>query len=512
MGTAPQGAPTAVTNARDAEEIAPARVESIAHAARHGLRWSLVGAFATRLGGLALGVVLARILTPTDFGLYAIGLAAMYFVMHVNDMGIIAATVQWRGKLDDMAPTATTMALFCSIAIYAAFWLAAPSVASFAGSPDATPVIRLLTTVMLLDGVTAVRVGSLQRSFQQHHITIANMFGLSANAAVAIPLAVWGAGAMSFAAGQVAGAIITACVVLRAARMPWRFGFDRGIAKHLMRFGVPLAAALGVEAVLLNTDYIVVGRVAGATALGFYLLAFNVSSWAPGVIGTAIRWVSVPSFSRLSEHDGDLSPAVRRSVTVLFAVVLPIAILTAVLAPAIIGFLYGDSWAPSAPVLRYLIVLGAVRMLAQLTVDVLIGAGVTRSALWLNLGWTIALVPALVIGANRDGTRGVAVAHVLVALGVALPLAFALLHHAGVQLRPMWITLVRPIVAGLLAAVVCILVAELAGDSHLVKLIAAGGSALVVYTVVALPRDLRRRLTAQVAATVTGTRTREASR
>src|SRR4029078_3303422 len=122
MGTAPQGAAPAVTDPRDARDVPPAPAESIARAARHGLRWSLAGAFATRLGGLALGVVLARILTPTDFGLYAIGLAAMYFVMHVNDMGVIAATVQWRGKLEDMAPTATTMALLFSVVIYAVFW------------------------------------------------------------------------------------------------------------------------------------------------------------------------------------------------------------------------------------------------------------------------------------------------------------------------------------------------------------------------------------------------------
>jgi len=511
MGTAPHRAPTEVSDPRDATEIAPSHVESIARAARHGLRWSVVGAFATRLGGLALGVALARILTPTDFGLYAVGLAAMYFVMHVNDVGLIAATVQWRGKLEDMAPTATTLALLFSVVIYAVFWVAAPPLASFAGNPAATPVIRLLTTVMLVDGVTAVRVGSLLRSFQQHRITIANLFGLTANAAVAIPLAIWGAGAMSFAAGQVAGAVVTGCVVLRAARMPWRFGFDRTIAKDLMRFGVPLAIALGVEAVLLNADYIVVGRITGATALGFYLLAFNVSSWAPGVIGTAIRWVSVPSFSRLSENEGDLSPAVQRSVTVLFAVVLPIAILTAVLAPEIIGFLYGGSWAPSVPVLRFLVVLGAVRMFAQLTVDILIGAGVTRSALWLNLGWTVALVPALVIGANRDGIRGAAIAHVLVALGVALPLAVVILRRAGVQLGPMWSTLVRPIVAGLLAAVVCVLVAGLVGDSDLVKLIAAGVSALVLYAAIVVPQDVRRRWVGQATASLAGVRAREAS-
>jgi PST family polysaccharide transporter len=488
-----------VDDVRDEEETSEPLSGSIGRAAGKGLRWSIAGALTTRLGGLLLGMVLARILTPTDFGLYAIGLTAMYFVMHVNDVGLIAATVQWRGKLEDMAPTATTMALLFSLVIYGVFWIAAPAYASLAGSPEAASVVRLLTTVMIVDGITAVRAGALMRNFQQHKITVANLFGLFANAAIAISLALWGAGAMSFAAGQVAGAVVTGCLVLRAAHMPWRFGFDRAIAKGLMRYGIPLALALGVESVLLNLDYVVVGRVLGATALGFYLLAFNVSGWAPGVLGTAIRWVSIPSFSRLSEKEGELSPAVQRSVTVLFTAILPIAILTAALAPALIGFLYGASWAPSAPVLRFLIVLGAVRMFSQLALDILAGAGAPRAALWLNLGWAVVLAPALLIGANLDGIRGAAIAHALVAILIAIPLAALALHRVGVHLAPVARTLVRPAVAGIVAAAACLLLASLAGDSNLLKLVVGGGVALAAYVLIAVPPELRKRWTGQAA-------------
>jgi O-antigen/teichoic acid export membrane protein len=484
-----------VSDLQDVTEAAPPAAEAIGRVARKGLQWSIAGAFVTRCFGLLLGMVLARILTPADFGLYAIGLAAMYFVMHVNDVGLIAATVQWRGKLEDMAPTATTMALVFSSLIYVAFWVAAPSFTALAGSPDATPVVRLLTVVMLIDGVTAVRAGTLQRRFQQHRITVANLFGLFANAAIAISLAVAGAGAMSFAAGQVAGAIVTGCFVLWAAHLPWKMGFDRTIARSLMRFGIPLAAALGVEAVLMNADYVIVGREVGAAALGFYLLAFNVSSWAPGVIGTAVRWVSVPSFSRLSEQEGALSPAVQRSVTVLFSAVLPIAILTATLAPALIGFLYGTEWAPSVPVLRFLIVLGAVRLFAQLVVDILTGAGATRSALWLNVGWAIALVPALLIGASVHGIEGAAVAHAIVAMAIAVPLCLWTLRRVGVELRPVLSTLTRPALAGILAAAAAVITTNLLPDSNIVKLVLAGGLALVLYVIVAVPPELRRRWT-----------------
>lgn len=480
-----------------ATEPGEGEADGIGRAAGKGLRWSLIGAFATRLGGLGLGMILARLLTPADFGLYAIALGAMYFVMHVNDVGLIAATVQWRGRIEEMAPTATTLALTFSIAIYGLFFVFAPSFASLAGNRDAAPIVRVLTMVMLVDGVTAVRAGSLLRTFQQHRITTANMIGLCANAAVAISLAVSGVGAMSFAAGQVTGAAVTGVFVLWAAHMPWRFGFDRAVARRLMTFGVPLALALGLEAILLNADYVIVGRVLGATALGFYLLAFNISSWAPGVIGTAIRWVSIPSFSRLSEEDGALAPAVHRSVTMLVTAVLPIGFLTAVLALPLIELLYGMSWARSAPILRFLIILGIARMLTQLALDVLTGAGATRATLWFNLGWTVALVPALIVGTRGDGARGAAMAHALVALLVALPLAFAALRRIGVPLLPIARGLVRPLLAAGVAAALCVFARDLTPGPVFVQLAIAGIVGLVTYAAIVVPAEHRRHLTAR---------------
>jgi PST family polysaccharide transporter len=471
--------------------------DEIGRAAGKGLRWSLIGAFATRFGGLALGMVLARLLTPEDFGLYAIALGAMYFVMHVNDVGLIAATVQWRGRIDEMAPTATSLALTFSVAIYGLFFVFAPAFAGLAGNPEAAPIVRVLTIVMLVDGVTAVRAGYLLRTFQQRRITMGNLLGLIANAAVAISLAVYGVGAMSFAAGQVTGAAITGAFVLWTAHMPWRFGFDRAVARRLMTFGVPLAMALGLEAILLNADFVIVGRTLGVTALGFYLLAFNISSWAPGVLGTAIRWVSIPSFSRLSEEEGALAPAVHRSVTMLVTAVLPIGFLTAVLALPLIELLYGTDWVPSAPVLRFLIILGVARMLTQLALDILTGAGATRATLWFNLGWAVALVPALIVGTRADGARGAAIAHALVALVVALPLAFAALRRIGVTLLPIARGLVRPLLAAAAAAALCTIVRDLFSAAVFAQLATAGVVGLATYALLVIPAEQRRQLIAQ---------------
>ena len=178
----------------------------------------------------------------------------------------------------------------------------------------------------------------------------------------------------------------------------------------------------------------IVGHVLGTVVLGFYLLAFNISSWVPGLVGTAVRYVSIPAFSRLAEGETEdvlprcptqPAPAGRRSWR-------PSRPCMVVLAPALIHVLYGDHWAPAAEALRFLAFVMVARMLTALVFDIQTGLGNTRVTVWLNLVWLVALLPALWIGAHHGGIRGAAIGHAVVALVVAIPLAGWLLHRAGI--------------------------------------------------------------------------------
>jgi O-antigen/teichoic acid export membrane protein len=463
----------------------------LADKAKRGFGWSLLGTLGTRAGSFLMNLVLARLLVPEDFGVFAVAMAAWAFLIHINDVGLIAATVQWRGKLDEMAPTATVVAAVSSATIYGAFWMIVPSFAHLAGSDGATPVIRLLSAVIVIDGLTAVRSGALMRRFEQDKLIKANLAGLLVNAPIAITLALTGAGAFSFAWGQVAASAVTGVLVFVSARVPVRIGFDREIAAKLLRFGLPLAASLGIESILMNADYVIVGHVLGTAAVGFYMLAFNVSSWVPGLIGTAIRYVSVAGFSRLAEDDDpeSLSLGVQRSVPLLVSFVLPVAVVMMTLASPLVVFLYGAKWAAAATVLSFLSVLMVVRMLTSLVFDILTSAGATRGTVWLNLGWVVALVPALLVGVHLDGIRGVGMGHAIVAVLVALPLALVALHRAGVRLGPAIPSLVRPALGAALTALVIVALSRVTSGIPFVQLCVAGGAGLVVYVLVVVRRD-----------------------
>lgn len=479
-----------------AEEIEEAE-ETIGRAAGKGLRWSLMGTVGTKIATFSVGLVLARLLTQADFGTFAIASAAALFVMHINDVGLIAAAVQWRGKFSDMAPTATTLAALFSFAIYGGFWLIAPAFSRLSGDPAATPVVRVLTLIIVVDGITAIRSSALMRRFQQDRLTVANLAGVLVFAATAIVLASQGAGAYAFAIGQVAGAVVTGVIVWILSRVPFEIGLDRDIARKLLRFGVPLAASLGVEAVLMNADYVIVGRMLGVVVLGYYLIAFNVSSWTQGMIGTAIRYVSVAAFSRLSDRDTEeLSRGVQKSVPLLVSVLMPIVVLLTALSPQLIDVLYGHKWAPAVAALRFLMVLAAVRLLTGVALDILTGAGVTKYSLWVNLAWAIVLIPALIFGTHFGSIRDTAIAHALVGILVAMPLAIFALSRAGVRMGPIPRTLIRPLLAGAVTAVVALGVAHVTGPYAAVQLFVAGAAGMLSYLVIAVPPEQLRALPA----------------
>ncbi|ETK34326.1 oligosaccharide flippase family protein [Microbispora sp. ATCC PTA-5024] len=475
---------------RSPAEADAEHLEAIGRKAGRGFGWSLLGALATRAGSFLMGLVLARLLSPADFGIFAVALAATQFVMVVKDIGIMAAVVQWRGRLEDVAPTATTLSMISAVTLYAIFWVGAPYFSALAGSAEATPVVRILTSVILIEAITAVRSATLLRRFHVGKSSKAVLAGFLVNAPVAIALAANGAGPYSFAWGQVAGAVVTGVLMLVYARLPWRMGFDRPTAAKLLWFGIPSAAGIALEVVLLNVGYIIVGAIMGPVWLGFYLMAFNMSSWVPGLIGTAIRSVSIAGFSRLAERDeASLSIGVQKTVPLLVAAVLPLAVLMGVLAHPLIHYLYGDKWGQSAGVLRFLAVLMVLRMLTSLALDILNGRGATRSTVWMNLGYGAATIPAVIVGTHLDGIRGAAIGQTAAALLVALPLAMTAVRLAGVRLTPILPALVRPLAGAAVSCAVTAALAALTRGSDFLQLAVAGGAGFLVYVLIVVPME-----------------------
>ncbi|MGZ8761760.1 MAG: lipopolysaccharide biosynthesis protein [Acidimicrobiia bacterium] len=459
---------------------------------RSGLRWSLFSTVLNRVVNPLTGIILARILSPKDFGIFAVALIALNGLNSINELGVTYAVVRWPGDLKVAARTATTIAIGASVLIFIVCFIAAPHFAAELQTPEATGVLRLLALGVVIDGIASVPIGLLTRGFRQDKRAIAEWSGFVVSTTVTIGLALAGLGAWSLAWGRLAGTTVNAVALYILAPDRPKPGWDRSVARDLLKFGIPLTGSSFLVFAMLNVDYLVVGRELGTVALGYYALAFNLSSFPWNMLSTAVRPIAVPAFARF-QHDGErLREVFLRWFHLLMTATIPVCTLLGVLALPLVTIVYGSKWRPAASVLVFLAALGGLRVAIDFCYDLFVAVGESRILLYIQGLWLIALIPALTYGARHDGIRGVGIAHVVVAGGIIVPVYLLALHRRH-QLRPRSVlaSVARPMLGGFLAALAGTALMSLAG-SDLGELVAGSIGIVVVYSLVGISlRELR---------------------
>jgi O-antigen/teichoic acid export membrane protein len=423
--------------------------------ASRALSLSFISVAVLRFSTLGVGVLLARLLGPHAFGTYAVALVALLAVLSFNELGVSLAIVRWPGEPSEIAPTVATVSCASSVLLFIGFYLGAPSFASTMGAPAATPVIRVLSASILVDCVAAVPAAMLERNFRQDRKMIADQVHSWLFTGVAIGLAWAGFGAMSLAIASVVGTVAGG-ILITAFSHPPRFGFDPVQARALLKFGLPLAGSSFIVFLVGNVDNVIVGHMLGATVLGFYVLAWNLSSWPVTMFSLPVRSVAPALFSRLQHDRAAMHVGFLSGLGLLACVTLPVCLLISGSAVPLVSFAYGAKWAPAAPVLVWLAGVGALRILFELSYDYFVVLARSRVVFTVQLAWLLALVPALIVGVRMDGVRGAAIAGLAVAGGVVLPWYLIELHRVGIRVgaiaAKVWMPLLGGVAVGLSAA------------------------------------------------------------
>jgi O-antigen/teichoic acid export membrane protein len=452
---------------------------------RRGFSWSLANSVIRRIWTFAFGIVMARILVPADFGVFVIALATLTILQSMNDLGTAVAVIRWQGDPSRPARTATTISITVSIVMYGLAFLLAPAIAHQLDTPQAIPVLRLLTVAVVLDGFSGIPNALLERAFLQKRRLVADLSGFAVNVVVAVALAAAGYGPWALAWGIVAGnTVVTIAIIVLAPTRPLP-GWRTQDARALLAFGLPLAGASLLVFVMLNVDYLVLGGIVGATALGLYLLAFNVSSWPSSLLTVAVRSVSIPALSQLVPSPNLLNARFTQILQLLLTLTFPVAVILGILGSRLIGIVYGEQWVPAASALVFLAGLSVIRVALDFCYDYLVAVGRTRAVMLLQALWVLVLVPALIVGADTSGIRGAAIAHLVVAVCVMTPAFGFTLSRTGLPMRPIAESLRWPVLAAL-AMVASVVVVEQTVTANLPAVFIGGVVGIVVYGSIAL--------------------------
>jgi len=370
--------------------------------------WAATLRLTMRLLLIVRTVILARLLAPHDFGLMAIATLSILLVERFTESGIDSALVQRKDDIDQYLDTAWTMQILRGTIMAAFLALGAPLIAAFFDVQEAEPIIRILAVGVFLKGFTNIAVVVFIKELKFDRYFVLEMSGKGVDVIVSIAFAVVYRNVWALVFGLLAGTIarLIASYVITDYRPRIRWVWLH--VKRLFGFGKWILASNILGYTTGNIDDVLVGRVLGIEALGFYRMAYNFSQAVATEVAQVTNQVAFPTYSMLQDHKERLRAAYMGSLHVVSFIGFPLAVGTILVASDFTLGVLGDKWSPISVPLQLLAVAGLMR-----------GLGATIGPLFQSQGrpdipprfslaklglYALFLLPAI----NRYGLEGAA--------------------------------------------------------------------------------------------------------
>ena len=376
------------------------------------LLWQSGRLVGTKLIFVVRTLILARLLTPEDFGLVAIAVVGVELMLTLTELGMIPALVQQPDADRHQYDLAWTVGLGRGLVIAAAVFVAAPAVAAFFGEPRAVALLRFMALRPLLDGIASIRVAVLIRELRFRSLTLLHLPEALVNAVVSVGLAhaigVW---------AIVVGALVSkaAYVITSYTVAPYRprFAFDAGAARPLVQFGRWIFAVGIVSFIGRALLQAAISRRLGTAELGLYVLAsrlaFLPSEFATDVVGA----VAFPLYVQLRDDPERVSRIFRSLVIGLAALLVPASVVLIALAPSLASDVLGSRWDGTAPLIRVLSLAGMIGLLGDAIIPMFRGFGRPERQFAVEFVQSVVLAAAAWLLAGPVGVVGAALAWVV---------------------------------------------------------------------------------------------------
>jgi O-antigen/teichoic acid export membrane protein len=361
-------------------------------------------------------IILARLLAPTDFGLFGIAMLALSTLETFSQAGFKEALVQKKENVQSYLDTAWTVLVGRGLVLFLILFFSASLVARFFNSAESLLVIRIIAISTLLSGFENIGIILFQKELEFNRQFFYELSGTLVNLIVAIVLAIILRNVWALIWSSLAGSLMR-CVmsyVLHPYRP--RLKFNTKQFQILFRFGKWVLASTILVFLISQGDDIFVGKLLGVTALGLYQLAYAISNLPATEITHIISRVSFPAYSKLQDDYFRLKNAYLKVLQLNAVVSFPLAGAIFVLAQDFTQIFLGEKWLSMVPAMQALVLWGLIRSVGATTGPIFYSVGKPNLATKLQFIQLILLTAFIYPLTARLGILGTSLSVVLAAV------------------------------------------------------------------------------------------------
>lgn len=335
-------------------ESSPRTSESLKSRSLKGLLWTSCESFGVAALSLAVFAVMAHILRPADFGVFALAGVFIFSFNLIAGSSFSDALVQRKDLMPDHADVAFWSTLGMALAFTGLCYAGAAPAARLFNEPRLANLLPWLAWIMPLSAIGSVQTALFRRSLRFRTVAAGSAAGRAIGAAIGVCMALSGFGVWSLVGQQIAGAATTgiAMAVASAWRPHFRFSFAR--FRELWGFGFHVSASHTINGLSEQSVKLLVGSLFGAAVLGYFSIAWRMIQLVSSLTGNAVYHVAFAAFSRLQENRAATAQATLQATRLSCLFGFPVGAGIALLSGPIIFLLFGHNWDKCVPLLTLL--------------------------------------------------------------------------------------------------------------------------------------------------------------
>jgi O-antigen/teichoic acid export membrane protein len=357
-----------------------------------GLTWTVIHTWGGQALSLVVFVILARLLSPADFGLVALAAVFVALAQLIVDQGLGDALVQRREVTRSHIDTAFWVAMATGALLTVAAYLLAAPIGAAVNQPELVPVLQVLSVTFVLSALTSIPIALLTRQLAFRLLAIRAILAIVVGGVVGIALALGGAGVWALVGQQVAAAVLSVLMLWAVTDWRPRFHASRAEFGELFGFGIRVVGSDILGFISRNADNFLIGVFLGTIPLGIYAVGYRILDTSQRLLVNVARKITFPAFSRLQHDPGRMRLAYLRAMRAASVLILPGYVGLALVAPELVRTLFGTRWSEAGPVAAILFVGGPVLGLQAFSGSLLYAAGRPDVVLRFRVITTIANV------------------------------------------------------------------------------------------------------------------------
>ena len=413
------------------------------------MRWGAIDQVSQVIVRFGATLVMARLLEPSDFGLFALAMVVGNLAGLIVGLGMSDALIQRRELRPGHVTTAFTISAASGVVLAALIAGGSRFLADVLGDRDVVPVLVVLSVMVVLEGIERTPNDMLVRSLVMREYYISSTIATAVSAVVGLAVAFGGGGVWALVSMAVSEALVATTLAwvfaMRARVWRPRVGFQRERARSLAGFGAIVTGGRMAGYGQANFDNFVVGRVLGATPLGYYSLAYRTVLLPIVKVSEVIGATAFAAFAGVQDDLDRLRRGVTQANCYVAMVCLPATVGLSVCAPMLVPAVLGDRWRPAITLVEVLALGGPALSFARLESSLYKALGRPSIGLAMSFGQLALVVPAYLIGSHW-GVNGVAAA-VVISGYATLPVVFTVRAHLLEQRLRDQLTPLLPIAA-----------------------------------------------------------------